>query len=110
MKTNFCSFLVSTQHKSDRVKLSVSQTNVLVSFFKNNPKPTYEERERLGSQINLSADKIKNWFQNKRAKLKIDAKDDEFWNSKRQTKITQILKTKVYPGCNNFFQPRDFDV
>lgn len=109
MKTHFVSTLFAAQGKNDRVKLSASQTNVLCEFFKINSKPSLSDRERLGRQLNLTPDKIKNWFQNRRAKYKSEAKENEFWNSHNIRKIHQILDKKVYPGCNNFFQSRDFD-
>ena len=93
---------------NNRVKLSQSQTQLLLEYFRLNSKPSLAEREKLGYRIGISSDKIKNWFQNRRAKIKTDAKEEEFWHLKSSPQIGQVSDIKVYPGCNSFFQPRDF--
>lgn len=108
MYLHFESMLTGNSNKNNRVKLSVAQTSTLLEMFKSNPIPNYIEREEIGTQLGLKNDKVKNWFQNRRAKLRLEQKE-KIWFNNRQPKIKTISKVKTYPGVNNFWQPRDYE-
>ncbi|KAG5462698.1 MAG: homeobox domain-containing protein, partial [Olpidium bornovanus] len=48
-----------------------AEAKILVDFFETGKrKPDYEERKRLGDQLNMTPREVQVWFQNRRAKAK----------------------------------------
>ncbi|KAF5788100.1 putative transcription factor Homeodomain-TALE-KNOX family [Helianthus annuus] len=40
-------------------------------FFKKNPHPTEKERTEIANKLNITINKVKFWFQNRRTQLKV---------------------------------------
>ncbi|ORD99121.1 HDG7 [Hepatospora eriocheir] len=91
--------------KENRLKLTSDQTERLKRFFNENPKPNAIERVIISNALNISSDKIKNWFQNYRAKLKNEEEEKKSLLM-RQDSIFDLFVPKVYPLCNDLFKSK----
>ncbi len=94
--------------KRNRVKLDHYQTRALQEYYSRNKQPTVLEREEIASKIGIPQDKVKNWFQNQRAKEKSEKNDEYFYKRRTQSALGSVVPI-VYPGCNDLFQKRDVD-
>lgn len=96
--------MFQTNYSSSRVKLSHAQTAMLSDFFMYNPKPGSRERQRIADQLGIGEDKVKNWFQNRRAKERQDNLEEQNI-PKKIINIENIYK--VFPQCNDLYRRRD---
>ncbi|KAL9063953.1 MAG: hypothetical protein Q9157_008013 [Trypethelium eluteriae] len=55
-------------------RLTKEQTDVLEANFRANPKPNTQTKREFASDLKVPLDKVNNWFQNRRAKVKQDLK------------------------------------
>ncbi len=90
-----------------RIKLTPQQIKSLNSFYDINPKPGNKDRLKLSQTLGIGIDKIKNWFQNRRAKDKKDLIDASSDLSVCMAEATKDVLTTVYPNCNDLYRRRD---
>lgn len=64
---------IKQENLSKRIKLSMAQKDFLSLCFDLNPNPSAEERTYISRQTAVPEDKVRNWFQNRRAKEKGNA-------------------------------------
>jgi hypothetical protein len=81
-----------------KTRLSQEDKDFLIQYFETNSKPSANERADLSLKLNVCDDKIKNWFQNRRAKERCDGG----YISKKE-----IRSDKIYPHCNSLYIRRD---
>ncbi|KAI5152492.1 hypothetical protein ENBRE01_2871, partial [Enteropsectra breve] len=70
------------------------------------PRPNNDERVFISEKLSLSHEKIKNWFQNRRAKERRDVLDGpclEFNNPIQEYKQSLLL----FPDCSDLFTRRE---
>ncbi|KAF1817282.1 hypothetical protein P152DRAFT_469745 [Eremomyces bilateralis CBS 781.70] len=58
-------------------RLTKDQHELLETHFRGEPKPTTQTKKDIAETLQTTLDKINNWFQNRRAKVKQDAKKQE---------------------------------
>lgn len=86
-----------------RVKFRQEQTNFLNNAYNSNSKPSSKERVLIANVVGISEDKIKNWFQNRRAKerkLKLNGPCLDYNPSLKEDSI----ENSIYPSCNDLFK------
>lgn len=81
-----------------KTRLNQEDKEFLIRYFETNCKPSALERADLSIKLNVCEDKIKNWFQNRRAKERCDGGSV----SKKEMK-----SDKIYPHCNSLYIRRD---
>lgn len=91
-------------YRKKKSGLSKSQVDFLVSIYMINNKPTTLQRLDMAEKLGISEDKVRNWFQNKRAKDKRLAK-----NKENKTFDTDAVDShsKLYPNCNDLYRKRE---
>jgi len=96
----------TVEKNGNRVKLTSDQINYLINIYRNTQKPSTEEREALANQLGVPHEKIKNWFQNKRAKERKDVSDGPCleYNIIREEESPEY---KIFPGCSDLYRRRD---
>ncbi|KAF9764983.1 Homeobox protein HD-9 [Nosema granulosis] len=93
--------MLERNHKCPRSKLSQSQKEYLTTYFEMNPRPTTQERAQISIHLGVPESKIKNWFQNRRAKERYASEEANLHNR------FQNHEEKIYPRCNSLFTRRD---
>ncbi|WUR02451.1 homeobox domain-containing protein 8 [Vairimorpha necatrix] len=73
-------------------KLTHENKEYLEKYFEINPNPSEQQKAKLALTFDVSICKIKNWFQNKRAKSRHNLPYDEC-----------VYEEKVYPTCNSLY-------
>ncbi|KAK6442902.1 hypothetical protein LTR95_000780 [Oleoguttula sp. CCFEE 5521] len=73
-------------------RLTKEQHDILETHFQSQPKPNTSVKKGFADSLNVSLDKVNNWFQNRRAKSKQDAK--------KQSGSIHVLN--VQPGGHRF--------
>lgn len=89
---------------TSRSKLTMQQLKFLNDYYITVPHPTNQERTKLSAILGIHPNKIKNWFQNRRAKDKrifnhIVPVDDY--------KINSEELPQVYPACNDLYRRKN---
>lgn len=88
-----------------RSKLTADQVQVLLEVYWRNPKPNSYERNGLAERLGLRPEKIKNWFQNKRAK---DRKSKSEGPCLEYDTVSEnIWVHSIYPSCNDLYRRRE---
>ena len=91
----------------NRIKLAAKQVDILNDVYKNNSRPNYAERHLLAVKLGIADDKVKNWFQNKRAKNRKDTVNSPFPDH-NSTENTSAARPNIYPDCNDLYKKRHF--
>lgn len=93
---------LNSGYQKKKVGLSKQQIEVLSSIYEVNKKPTAYQRLQIAERLNAEEDKIKNWFQNRRAKDK-----------KMQRECIGTVKgqssngvRRIYPDCSDLYRKR----
>lgn len=87
--------------------LSKQQIEILLQIYSVNKKPTTMQRIDIAGKLNVSEDKIKNWFQNKRAKDKKMGNDGPILGFRNGAPAIPHVGWKLFPGCNSLYRRRD---
>lgn len=90
---------------SSRVKLTPEQVDFLNDAYRINSRPSHSERDLYARRLGIGLDKVKNWFQNKRAKDRKDCMDGPCleYNDIDQYRI---YHPKIYPSCSDLYKRR----
>ncbi|KAI5176510.1 hypothetical protein PAEPH01_2324 [Pancytospora epiphaga] len=86
-----------------RVKLTSEQVEILNDFYMTNHRPSYSERHFVALRLGISDEKVKNWFQNRRAKNKKDSNIDY---TQEYTIMDVPSRSDIYPNCNDLYKKR----
>ena len=89
-----------------RIKLSMEQIRVLSEFYNHNKRPGNRERVLLAEKLRIGIDKVKNWFQNRRAKDRKDLLEAMQQECLNKTSI-KSFRPNIYPNCNDLYRRRD---
>ena len=89
-----------------RVKLTQEQVRLLNEFYHFNPRPNTSERICLSQKLGIGLDKIKNWFQNRRAKEKKDSHDSLHHNYGAIAGSNKRMCPNIFPSCNDLYRRR----
>lgn len=89
-----------------RVKLTIHQINVLGEFYSYNPRPGNKDRIFLAQKLGIGLDKVKNWFQNRRAKEKKDILEEAEPETSGFTFFKKCYP-HLFPNCSDLFKRRD---
>ncbi|KAM0681288.1 hypothetical protein GINT2_000487 [Glugoides intestinalis] len=89
-------------YKRKKSGLSKQQIAVLASIYNLNKKPTTFQRYEIAQRLDVCEDKIKNWFQNRRAKER--KVDRALTGSKSGFKEDFPCDRKLYPACNDLYK------
>lgn len=79
---------------------------MLTEFYNLNSRPGNSERDLLAQKLGIGIDKVKNWFQNRRAKEKksvADANSTEY----QPAPPSKRARDKIFPSCNDLFRRRN---
>lgn len=90
------------QNADHQERLTHEDKNFLKKYFIINPKPTTLQRTELAIKLNVSKCKIRNWFQNRRAK--------ERWGGSEAVRndiSANFDIDQVYPFCNSLYIRKD---
>lgn len=90
-------------YRKKKSGLSKTQVDFLMSIYKVNSKPTTFQRLGIAENLGIPEDKVRNWFQNRRAKDKRASKNQE--NCSFDKSIIE-LPSKIYPNCNDLYIKR----
>lgn len=85
-----------------RQKLAPEQISLLLEVFKINPKPATEVRNKLATKLEVSSDKIKNWFQNRRAKERKRSVSSPLHSYNTMMASQSVFN--IYPSCNDLYK------
>ncbi|KKO75977.1 homeobox protein hd-9 [Vairimorpha ceranae] len=77
-------------------KLSLEDKEFLEKYFENNSRPNDKEKNEIAHFLKVSYRKIKNWFQNRRAKERLCMTYEKISEH-------EIEENKVYPQCNSLY-------
>jgi len=94
---------LNSRHQKRKAGLSKQQIDVLASIYDVNMKPTSYQRLQIAEKLGAEEDKIKNWFQNRRAKDK--KRHREAGATIKNNKHLSVLK-KIYPDCSDLYRRR----
>lgn len=90
-----------------KLGLSNAQTGFLMTVYSVNQKPSIEERALIAKKLGVGCDKVRNWFQNKRAKDKRDSL--KYRGLEHDTaEEPEPRPPIVYPDCNDLYRRRQF--
>lgn len=89
--------------KSDRL-------TILEQIYLENPKPTSEEKTEIAQSLGLDVAKVKNWFQNRRAKERKIKERIKGASNSASTNIFVENETLplIFPRCNSLFKKRPY--
>ncbi|KAK1349875.1 homeobox domain-containing protein [Hamiltosporidium tvaerminnensis] len=62
--------------KTTRLRLTPEKSEYLHRYFEKRPRPTTKEKMEISEKLNICLRSVQIWFQNKRAKLKKDMRND----------------------------------
>jgi hypothetical protein len=85
-----------------RRKLTKLVKDFLLKYYETNRSPSFQERMYISQQLSIPEAKIKNWFQNRRAKTKSQAPAVPCLNYAHTDKAA-AGRPKIYPGSNDLF-------
>lgn len=91
-----------------RPGLSNAHIDFLTTVYSTNQKPSMRERAQLAKRLGVCVDKVRNWFQNRRAR---DKRVFSEYHSSRYN-ISEEPEPKypaVYPNCNDLYKRRPFN-
>ena len=91
--------------ENNRVKLSPEQTKILNEYYAFNSRPGNSERQYLSDQLGVNVDKIKNWFQNRRAKDKKDTLEHRIL-PRPVPHANKAFHPDIFPNCSDLFRRR----
>jgi hypothetical protein len=74
----------------------------LLKYYETNKNPDVQERMYIAHQLSIPEAKIKNWFQNRRAKTKHQGSEVPCLNYIHADK-TASGRPRIYPGSNDLF-------
>lgn len=94
--------MLERSRKYPRSKLNQTQKEYLTAFFEMNPRPTTQERAQISIHLGVPESKIKNWFQNRRAKERYANEEANLHN-----RHVGRQEEKIHPGCNSLYFRRD---
>ena len=89
-----------------KIRLTNNQLYFLKNFYLSNPRPDYEERTILSRELFINEDKIKNWFQNMRAKERKSSRNGPCLKYSSIT-TSSMIDMNVFPDCNDLYKKRD---
>lgn len=81
--------------------LTKSKLEILEAAFKQNPFPSKQFKINLAMDLDLELAKIKNWFQNRRAREK-----KNYLTSDKNNDDQNFSLPEVFPSCNNLYVRR----
>lgn len=100
---NFNDFL-NPGYRIKKSGLTKQQIELLTSIYMVNKKPTTFQRQEIAQRLGVNEDKIKNWFQNRRAK------DKKLLREKSSILIDlndcDVDLQGLYPSCNDLYRRR----
>ena len=88
--------------------LSKQQTDILARIYAVNTKPTTLQRIEIARNLNVPEDKVKNWFQNKRAKdkkMKNEMEEEESFRN-FDGRYFNDLSFEIFPSCNDLYRKK----
>lgn len=94
----------SREKPNGRAKLSTSQRDFLNACFEVNQNPTMEERMYIAQRSSVPEEKVRNWFQNRRAKEKDNADAPPCLNFSSVDVAEAAFK--IYPSSNDLYTRR----
>nr|XP_027097544.1 homeobox-leucine zipper protein ATHB-52-like [Coffea arabica] len=97
------------KRKNHNNRTSRQVVQQLEELFKNNPRPSEEERNELGEGLGLGPKRITTWFQNKRSKTKIQTARAENVVLREENERIQLenamirerLRNTICPACES---------
>lgn len=84
--------------------LNRQQIDVLLRIYAVNTKPSTLQRIEIARNLNVPEDKVKNWFQNKRAKDK-KMRCDESFRSYENFGFGES-SFEIFPSCNDLYRKK----
>lgn len=91
-------------YQRKRSGLTKQQIEILTSLYTVNKKPTTCQRLQIAESLGVQEDKIKNWFQNRRAKDKKLHRESGMISG---NDIGPKRHGNIYPDCNDLYRRRD---
>lgn len=88
-----------------RTKLTTAQKDFLNLCFEMNQNPNTQERAKIAQQSSISEEKVKNWFQNRRAKERDDLNSIPCLSFKEMNK-SEYETSRVHPTSNDLYVRR----
>lgn len=104
MRENQYNDFIYTDYQKRKSGLTKEQIEVLASIYCINKKPTTFERIEMAEKLGVQEYKIKNWFQNRRAKDKKQFKETIMAG---MHDLNSRDTPKVYPGCSDLYRRRN---
>lgn len=89
-----------------RTKLAQGQTHLLNEFYRLNPRPSNGERIFLAKKLGIRLDKIKNWFQNRRAKEKKEGHESPCLEYRAIACESKRRYPSIFPNCSDLYRRR----
>ncbi|ELA42401.1 uncharacterized protein VICG_00500 [Vittaforma corneae ATCC 50505] len=95
--------LIYPDYQRRKLGLTKKQIEYLTSIYATNKKPTAYYRFQIAQKLGVPEDKVKNWFQNRRAKDR---------RLSRQSSAEGVGESdignphRIYPGCNDLYRRR----
>lgn len=85
-----------------RKRLSQDESELLLTAFSRNPRPSQDERNELAHKLGMNSRSIQIWFQNRRAKLKKESNDPDLFSIKtfRTTEIDECINLPALTAGN----------
>ena len=88
------------EDENSRSKLTLKQTGFLNDAYKQCSRPSSRELHYYAHTLGVTPERIKNWFQNRRAKERREIQE-------RQTQSIGMvigLSNRVFPACNDLYR------
>lgn len=104
--SNYNNFFYNCNNKK-KPGLSKQQTDILARIYAINTKPSTLQRIEIARNLNVPEDKVKNWFQNKRAKdkkIRNEMSDETFRNF--DGKYFRDFTFEIFPSCNDLYRKK----
>lgn len=91
------------ERSSRKSRLSRSQRDFLNTCFETNSSPNAQERAYIASQSLVSEERVRNWFQNRRARERGDWKASPCLNIIETSVFEGYDASKVHPTSNDLY-------
>lgn len=104
--SNYSNFYYNCNGKK-KPGLNKQQTDILARIYAINPKPTTHQRIEIARNLNVPEDKVKNWFQNRRAKDKKirNEMEEETYNNCDGKYFNDVYRD-IFPSCNDLYRKK----
>lgn len=106
MRENQYNDFLSSGYQKRKAGLSKQQIEVLASIYMANKKPNAYQRLQIAERLSAEEDKIKNWFQNRRAKDKKMHRKNKMLEGLDGLEGAGETSPKMYPDCNDLYRRR----